>query len=412
LLRSFIFIGTLSVAGTALAEPVAVTGEELQKAVSGSVVEIDTPLGTKVPMRFGKDGLVSAEAGVLAPVLGSAKDRGRWWVDGDQLCTKWFRWFDAGVRCLTIRQDGARIHWRKVDDGEEGTGTLVGWTPPKAEKPAVVAKAERAVDKPAAEKKPARKAQPPQEAAKPRKIAEPRKTEEKVAAVLPAREAEPVAEANPQRSLPPETGALRDKSPKTSLEDGPSMRFGGAGLLEASARLGTAASEPSAGVDAGMAQQPGAADERAHTAGNASAADSVVREGAVPPKASAGKKASSQRHAALERVDLPKRPIKRPPETAPVIAEPAGEARRTASLYRVKGVHRFDVLNVRRGPSESHAQIASIPATGRQVEITGNCRASWCPIRYGRVTGWVNSYYLAEERPSQASASRVYVAKP
>lgn len=406
MLRSFIFIGTLSIAGAAIAEPVAVTGEELQKAVSGSVVEIDTPLGTKVPMRFGKDGLVSAEAGVLAPVLGSAKDRGRWWVDGDQLCTKWFRWFDAGVRCLTIRQEGARIHWRKVDDGEQGTGTLVGWTPPETKKPAVVAKAEAAVDKPAIEKKPApRKAEEPRKVAEPRKTAEPRNTEERLAA-LPAREPEPVVERNSQLNPPPETGALKETSPKASLEDGPSMRFGGAGLLEASARIGVAAAEPRADGAAGTMQQPGAAGAPTKEALNVSRQDSAL------PKKSTSKKASPERHAALDRVELPKRPLKRPSATDLVTAEPAAEPRRAASLYRVKGVHRFDVLNVRRGPSESHAQIASIPSTGRQVEITGNCRASWCPIRYGRVTGWVNSYYLAEERPSQASASQVYIGQP
>src|SRR5690606_23253342 len=80
---------------------------------------------------------------------------------------------------------------------------------------------------------------------------------------------------------------------------------------------------------------------------------------------------------------------------------------RSVALYRVTGVHRYDVLNVRRGPSEQHPQIASIPPTGRDVEITGQCRADWCPIRYGNVTGWVNSFYLAEDAPIQGSASRV-----
>jgi uncharacterized protein YraI len=70
------------------------------------------------------------------------------------------------------------------------------------------------------------------------------------------------------------------------------------------------------------------------------------------------------------------------------------------------------VLNVRRGPSEYHEQIASIPPTGRSVEITGRCRDDWCPVRYGKVRGWVNSYYLTAEGPRVGSSSPVYTAKP
>ena len=145
MLRPFVVIALLSGATGALADPVALTGDELKQAVSGSTVEIDTPLGTTVPMRFGANGLVAAEAGVLAPVLGSSKDRGRWWVDGDKLCTKWFRWFDAGVRCLTIKMDGTRVFWRKIDDGETGTGTLIAEAKPEPkskQEPTVVAKAD------------------------------------------------------------------------------------------------------------------------------------------------------------------------------------------------------------------------------------------------------------------------------
>jgi uncharacterized protein YraI len=80
----------------------------------------------------------------------------------------------------------------------------------------------------------------------------------------------------------------------------------------------------------------------------------------------------------------------------------------TPSLYKVRGVSRGDVLNVRRGPSETHASIAGIPATGRRVEITGQCQADWCPIRYGEIKGWVNSFYLAEDGTRVGSSSPLY----
>jgi uncharacterized protein YraI len=82
------------------------------------------------------------------------------------------------------------------------------------------------------------------------------------------------------------------------------------------------------------------------------------------------------------------------------------------ALYRVRGVAPYDVLNVRRGPSEEHVQIAAIPPSGRRVEITGQCRADWCPIRYGGVTGWVNSYYLAEEGARQDASGQSSAARP
>ena len=85
MLRPLIVVSLLSGVTAAFAEPVPIGGDGL-KALAGSLVEIDTPLGTKLPILFGADGLVSAEAGDLAPILGSKKDRGRWWVEGYRLC--------------------------------------------------------------------------------------------------------------------------------------------------------------------------------------------------------------------------------------------------------------------------------------------------------------------------------------
>jgi hypothetical protein len=33
----------------------------------------------------------------------------------------------------------------------------------------------------------------------------------------------------------------------------------------------------------------------------------------------------------------------------------------------------------------------------RGVQIVGACREEWCPVRHGRLKGWVNRYYLAED---------------
>ena len=75
---------------------------------------------------------MSGDAKELASLLGASKDRGRWWVASDQLCYKWFRWFDAEPRCLAIRQEAKQLFWQR-DDGESGTATIMeqGKPPPK-----------------------------------------------------------------------------------------------------------------------------------------------------------------------------------------------------------------------------------------------------------------------------------------
>ncbi len=124
--RLIILLSCVLGARAAAAEPARLTGDTIKDTVTGSTVEIDTPLGTTVPIRFGGDGLMSGEAGDLASLLGSPTDRGRWWVSDDKLCAKWFRWFEAQPHCITIHLDGTRIFWKK-DDGEAGTATLISF---------------------------------------------------------------------------------------------------------------------------------------------------------------------------------------------------------------------------------------------------------------------------------------------
>lgn len=386
MLRPFLVISLLSAATGARADPVPLSNDDLKRTVAGSVVEIDTPLGTTVPMRFGTDGLVSAEAGVLAPVLGSAKDRGRWWVDGDKLCTKWFRWFDAGVRCLSIALDGTRVHWRKIDDGETGTGTLVAAVTPGAEKKTtVVAKAEVAK----ADGAPAKNPEPQSEKRATRLAGPPREVAEQAPqAVKPAPE-RVVAQAEPEPASAPEFSAA------------PEMRFGGAGLLGSSALAASAADAP---VPAASPQKTPAPQKPVSEL----PAKAVKKDVAAASKAE--RSAPLQRQASLQ---VPAKPAPQrrlsPPESDWEGVNVATSSIRPVALYRVRGVADYDVLNVRRGPSQDHVSIASIPSTGRRVEIIGQCRADWCPIRYGAVTGWVNSYYLAEDVSHQdSSASPVY----
>ena len=124
MLRNVILFGSIFAGSAVGAEPVALTKQAINETVAGSTLELDLPMGTKLPVRYSHDGHVSGEAGNLAWYLGSPTDHGRWWVANDKLCHKWFKWFDAKNQCLQLRQDGARLHWTR-DDGETGTATII-----------------------------------------------------------------------------------------------------------------------------------------------------------------------------------------------------------------------------------------------------------------------------------------------
>ena len=113
----------LLLATDARAGSVALSGDEIKQMVAGAIFEVDTPVGTKLPISYAVDGRMSAEAGALAYLLGSPSDNGTWWISGHRLCQKWRRWFDGAVHCLRLSQDGARILWRR-DDGESGSATI------------------------------------------------------------------------------------------------------------------------------------------------------------------------------------------------------------------------------------------------------------------------------------------------
>ena len=121
-------ISVICIASAAVAEPAPMAGKNISEMVSGATVQLDTPLGTKLPVKYAANGLISGEAGALAWFLGSSADRGRWWIADDRLCHKWFKWFDAEVQCLRLKRDGQVLHWSR-DDGKTGTAMLVAPEP-------------------------------------------------------------------------------------------------------------------------------------------------------------------------------------------------------------------------------------------------------------------------------------------
>jgi hypothetical protein len=122
-LRFIAIVSCVLRANAVTAEPVQLNADAIKATLPGSVLKLDTPLGTVVPIKFDGNGLMSGDAGQLASYLGSQKDRGRYWLAEDRICYRWFRWFSGEQHCLAIQRDGQRIFWQR-DDGETGTATL------------------------------------------------------------------------------------------------------------------------------------------------------------------------------------------------------------------------------------------------------------------------------------------------
>lgn len=312
-------IGLGLLANAAAAQPSKLSAEHIKETFAGAILELDTPLGTKVPIRFSSSGLMAGEAGPLGSYLGADRDRGRWWVADDRLCMKWFRWFEAGTHCFDLQQDGEQIWWQE-QSGKSGTARIAG----------------RFEEKPTGTEVAS--------AAKSHAVQQRRETI--------TRSSEPQrAEASvAQESVSPRAAAHGAEG------GGPDrvQSFVQAGALMASVAI------------------PKPQPARPH-----------------PPPATPASRLA-------EAPPLPVRPSRRP-----ALASERPSVEMEAATYRVTRVSSDDILNVRNGPSEYHMPVGFIEPNGRGISIVGACQGMWCPIRYGRVRGWVNSYYLAKEQASR-----------
>ena len=99
------------------------SGEQITELVAGATIEVDTPIGTTMPLRYTRDGKVSGEAGSLAWYMGSATNSGRWWVVADKLCHRWARWFNSEPQCFRLSRQGRTYLWR-TDAGSSGTARI------------------------------------------------------------------------------------------------------------------------------------------------------------------------------------------------------------------------------------------------------------------------------------------------
>ena len=103
--------------------------------VAGSIIEIDTPLGSRMPVQYSENGEMFGQARDIASYLGSSTDTGQWWVEGDRLCHKWEHWFNAEPNCQRLMREGSGLRWHWPDGSKTTTSKMpsVAATEPRRE---------------------------------------------------------------------------------------------------------------------------------------------------------------------------------------------------------------------------------------------------------------------------------------
>lgn len=84
---------------------------------------------------------------------------------------------------------------------------------------------------------------------------------------------------------------------------------------------------------------------------------------------------------------------------------------RSQESFRVVGVAKGDVLNMRSSPNADASSTGAIPADASGIVRVGECKA-WCQVRYGETVGWVNRRYLAPTKPSAQTPAPAQAPAP
>lgn len=114
----------LAAAGAVLANT-PVEGDAIKQLVSGKRIYLAAPIGGEFPLYYRPDGQVdgSGEAVGLGRFL-KPTDKGRWWVNGKNLCQKWDSWYDGKTICFTLTDlGGNKVRWVQ-DNGDTGVARI------------------------------------------------------------------------------------------------------------------------------------------------------------------------------------------------------------------------------------------------------------------------------------------------
>jgi hypothetical protein len=111
----------------ATAESITLAGDELRQAISGKTVYLNVS-GFELPIVYSANGRMKGTMRTVAASFSTgngAADRGKWWVENDQLCQKWNSWMDGQTYCYKLTQNGNKVTWVR-NDGRSGTARISG----------------------------------------------------------------------------------------------------------------------------------------------------------------------------------------------------------------------------------------------------------------------------------------------
>jgi hypothetical protein len=109
----------------ATANAEVLSGEALRQLVNGRTVYLSAPLGGEFPLSYRTDGTVTGDGNAVG--LGrfyAARETGRWYMTGNNLCQQFPTWYSGQRLCFTVSKLGAnKIRWTR-DNGDTGVARV------------------------------------------------------------------------------------------------------------------------------------------------------------------------------------------------------------------------------------------------------------------------------------------------
>jgi SH3-like domain-containing protein len=351
------------------------SGAMLRQNIPGARIQLDTPVGSVIPIAYGEDGSLQGRAGAVAFFLGAQRDRGKWWVEGSKLCHRWNTWFNGRVNCVRVyREADNRIEW--VDqDGERGTGAIVELrnVVDSAPKPSLIAAPTHKVASQAAASEPVKRA--------PKREPETSNAVIERARIAPSIPAPPAPEKKPEAQKAPSPRPTKSASVVRMAVPPPPKKAAKSVDPAVTFRVVNVAFDDVLNVRSGP-----------------SPIAKVVST--IPPRATGLMKVAPCEGEWC--------PVQHGQSTgwvhlyfiAPEDGARGGTVARTLRnpiMYRVVRVAPYDVLNLRRRPASESAIVGTIPSNGKRIRLTGYCVGEWCPVKHNLSNGWAHRYFLALE---------------
>jgi TPR repeat protein len=106
-----------SMNSTKAGEQNRLTGEEVQKLFSRKTHVGVGGRGWKFSVFFGANGKASGKA---RKGINTSKDKGRWWVEENTICTKYPNWLEGKQRCSFIVEENGEYLWVLPDGSDNG----------------------------------------------------------------------------------------------------------------------------------------------------------------------------------------------------------------------------------------------------------------------------------------------------